>query len=687
MQKILVGAVLALLSTCLLAQEQDAVVVTATRAPQPSLEIPASVDRIYGDEIREGRQQVNLSESLGRVPGITVQNRQNYAQDLQIQSRGFGARSTFGVRGIRLIADGIPATMPDGQGQASTFALGSAERIEVLRGPFSALYGNASGGVIAIETRDGPEIPTGEADFSYGSYRTWRGALRFGGQFDAVNALGDVSRFQTNGYRDHSFARRDQANAKLKTALSESTTLTMVGNSLRQPDTQDPLGLTKTEKDQNPRQATPNALLFNTKKSVAQDQAGGTLAHRLGDGRIEAMLYAGQRNVEQFLAIPTATQNLPNHSGGIVNLDRDYGGGALRYFHAFSSVKLAAGVERDTMYERRKGYINNNGVIGKLKRDEQNTVASTDYYVQAEWKLAERWALHGGLRHSHVHFNSTDYYTVTNGDDSGSRSYQATTPVAGLVFRATDTTSLYGNIGRGFETPTFLELAYRNSGSGLNFDLEASRSRHAELGVKTIVPHWMRLNAAAFDIVTSNEIVVDQNTGGRATFKNVGHTDRKGIELGAETLFGGAFEARAAYTYLKAVFREGFDTVIGTPPNNAPVFVPAGASLPGTARSQLYGELRYRKEPFFAQLEALHRSRVAVNDPNSDFADPYTVLNLVGGLVQHGGPWRLTEFARVDNLTNRNYVGSVIVNETNMRYYEPAPRRNMTVGIQASLQF
>jgi iron complex outermembrane receptor protein len=196
----------------------------------------------------------------------------------------------------------------------------------------------------------------------------------------------------------------------------------MVGNSLRQPDTQDPLGLTKAEKDQNPRQATPNALLFNTKKSVAQDQAGGTLAHRLGDGRIEAMLYAGQRNVEQFLAIPVNIQNGPNHSGGIVNLDRDYGGGALRYFHAFSSVKLAAGVERDTMYERRKGYINNNGVIGILKRDEQNTVASTDYYAQAEWKLAERWALHGGLRHSHVHFNSTDYYTVTNGDDSGSRS-------------------------------------------------------------------------------------------------------------------------------------------------------------------------------------------------------------------------------------------------------------------------
>src|SRR6185295_3715919 len=166
------GRGLALLLFAAPALAQEEVVVTATRTAQPTLEVPASVDRIYAEDISEGKAQVNLSESLGRVPGISVQNRQNYAQDLQIQSRGFGARSTFGVRGIRLVADGIPATMPDGQGQASTFDLGSAERIEVLRGPFSALYGNASGGVIAVDTRDGPAQPTLETDFLLGSYQT-----------------------------------------------------------------------------------------------------------------------------------------------------------------------------------------------------------------------------------------------------------------------------------------------------------------------------------------------------------------------------------------------------------------------------------------------------------------------------------------------------------------------------------
>src|SRR6266850_2161350 len=265
---------LAMAPACAVAQD-DVVVITATRQPQPSLEIPASVDRIYADEIREGRPQVNLSESLGRVPGIVVQNRQNHAQDLQISSRGFGSRATCGVRGVRLIADGIPATMPDGQGQAATFALGSAEYIEVLRGPFSVLYGNASGGVIVLETMDGPQVPTGEADFFAGSYGTWRAGFRLGGQSAAANGIGDLSRFHTDGYRDHSAATRDHFNAKL-----EVGNFTLVANHLDQPDTQDPLGLTRAQMEQNPRQATPEAVQFNTKKSIGQDQLGARWQQR-----------------------------------------------------------------------------------------------------------------------------------------------------------------------------------------------------------------------------------------------------------------------------------------------------------------------------------------------------------------------------------------------------------------------
>lgn len=679
------------------AEAPDVVVVSATRVEQPALEIPASVDRLYAEDLREGRAHVNLSESLARVPGIVVQNRQNYAQDLQISSRGFGARATFGVRGIRLIADGIPATMPDGQGQAATFALGSASRIEVLRGPFSSLYGNASGGVISILTEDGPPTPQLEGTFSAGSYGALRGALKAAGQSGRVNYVFDLSRFEADGYRDHSAVRRDHLNAKLKFPLGEGTAVTLLANSLRQPDTQDPLGLNRTDFEANPRQVVAGALAFDTRKSVSQDQIGATLTHRLGAAtQLQATLWGGEREVEQFLAIPLPTQNLATHSGGVVDLDRVYGGGALRLSTDAAlggrPLRLSLGLERERMSERRRGYLNVNGTAGALKRDEDNSVQSTDFYVQVEWRLAERWLLHAGARHSRVVFRSNDYFTVpasANGDDSGARSYRATTPVAGVVFRLDRRTSLYANVGRGFETPTFVELAYRNpgAGTGLNFDLDAGRSRHFETGVKTIVPGALRLNAALFDVLTKNEIVTDRSSGGRATFKNAGQTRRRGLEIGAETLLYGPFDARVAYTWLDAVFRDGFVTVAGAPAVN--VTVPAGNLLPGVPRSQFYAEARWRHAPsgFHAAVEWLRKSRVAVNDPNSEFADGYATLNLVAGFAQQGREWALSEFLRIDNLGGRNYAGSVVVNDANGRFYEPAPRRNLLLGVQARMSF
>ena len=664
------------------AQEDDAVVITATRAPRPSLDIPASVDRLYADEIREGRAQVNLSESLGRVPGIVVQNRQNYAQDLQISSRGFGARATFGVRGIRLISDGIPATMPDGQGQASTFALSSAERIEVLRGPFSSLYGNAAGGVIVVETEDPPEKPTVGIDVMGGSYDTWRAGVRLGG----YNTLFDASRFESDGYREHSAVRRDQYNLKFKYPLRAETSLTIVGNQLRQPETQDPLGLTRAQVEQDPRQATPQALQFNTRKTVYQEQLGATLAHRLSaDSRIEATVYGGSRWVEQYLAIPLVNQAPPTSSGGVVQLDRDYAGAALRFSTVVSNWRFSVGAEYDLMDERRRGFVNNLGVPGALKRDEDDEVSATDLYAQAEWQFAQRWSAHAGLRTSRVEFRSDDHFIIPgNPDDSGTRKYSETTPVAGIVYRHTRNLSFYGTFGEGFETPTFAELAHQNPpATGLNFALEASRSRHAELGMKTIVPKLARLNAALFGIETRDEIVVDVNQGGRTTFKNAGRTERRGLELGAQSVTPGPFGAQFAYTYLDATFKEGFSSTV----QGSPVTVPAGNALPGVPEHQAYVQMSYRQPWFYTYAEALYRAKVPVNDANSEFADAYTVFNVVAGLIQQGAGWRISEYVRVDNIADRDYVGSVIVNEGNGRFYEPSPRRSISAGIQATLQF
>ena len=291
------------------------VVTSATRTERDSFDLPVAIDSVDQSAIREDQPQVNLSESLNRVPGIAILNRQNYAQDLQISSRGFGARSTFGVRGIRLIADGIPATLPDGQAQAATFNLGSAERIEVMRGPFSSLYGNAAGGVIQLFTADGPPEPTVSGSLFGGSYGMYKGDLQFGGQDGPFNYIVDASRFHTDGYRDHSTATRDQSNAKFKMPL-QSGVLTMLVNTLDQPETQDPLGLSRAQVIANPRQADASATTFNTRKSVRQNQLGLVYDVNLGSAdKLQVKTYLGDRQVTQYQAIPLAAQALANGVG------------------------------------------------------------------------------------------------------------------------------------------------------------------------------------------------------------------------------------------------------------------------------------------------------------------------------------------------------------------------------------
>src|SRR5579862_6680410 len=307
------------------------IVVTATRVPQSSFDVPASVDVVSQDEIQKGQLEVNISESLMTVPGVSAESRQNYAQDLQLSVRGFGARSSFGVRGVRLYSDGIPGTMPDGQGQFSQFDLGSADRMEVLRGPFSALYGNSSGGVIAIFTEDAkPGYAVGAAA-EYGSFNAQRYAIKTTGDSGLVNYVIDTSHFQTDGYRVHSNAERNLFNAKVRTDLSDSSKLTIVANAVQTPFVQDPLGLTRAQLAADPRQAGVNAIAYNTRKSLAQEQLGVVSDNRLSAADdVVASVYTGHRATTQFQAIPQATQQAaPLYPGGVIDLDRAYWGADL----------------------------------------------------------------------------------------------------------------------------------------------------------------------------------------------------------------------------------------------------------------------------------------------------------------------------------------------------------------------
>ncbi len=669
----------------------DPIVVTATRSSARSFDVPASIDRIDQATLQVGQPMVNLSETLARVPGLVALNRQNYAQDLQISSRGFGARSTFGVRGIRLYQDDIPATMPDGQGQTGSVSLFSAQRVEVLRGPFSTLYGNAAGGVIAVYTEDGTPRPEVTLNGGAGSFSSWTAGMKMTGSAggDGLQARYVVAgtRFDTEGYREHSAARRDLVNAKVTFDAGQGTRVTLLGSSQYQPETQDPLGLSRAQWQADPRSNDPLALTFDTRKTIRQQQGGATLDQQLGGGASLKLLgYGGARQVRQYLAFSGVG---PTSSGGVTDLDRSYGGVGLRFTWrgalAGGPLTVNAGTDLDRQTERRRGFVNNNGALGELRRDEDDRVTSTALYAQAEWSPWARTSFTAGLRSASVDFRSTDYYiTAVNPDDSGARSFSNVSPVLGAVFHASDRLNFYASYGTGFETPTLIEIAYRNDGSGLNLGLDPATSRAAEVGIKALPGNGQRLNLAVFYTTTRNEIVIDAATGGRTTYKNAGRTSRRGVELLYEARVTPAVTALVTYTYLEAEFADSFTT--GIPP----VTVPSGARLPGVPATSAYGEVAWKPgglAGFNAAIELQHLGRIFVNELNSDAAPAATVANARVGFAQQYAGVSLREFVRVNNIADRRYVGSVIVGDSNGRYFEPAPGRNWFVGITANAVF
>ena len=667
------------------------VVVTATRTERLQLDVPASVDVIDGEQIRDAQLRVNLSESLARVPGVVVLDRQNYAQDLQISIRGFGSRASFGVRGVRLYVDGVPATAPDGQGQVSHFPLGLAERIEILRGPFSALYGNSSGGVIALTTELKPQEPRFEVGAAAGSDGTWRAGISAKGGIDPYAFTLDANRFETDGARDHSAAQRDTFNLRVAFLDSPLGRARLSLNSVAMPDAQDPLGLTRDQWQTDPTQATPVALQFNTRKTTRQTTLGAEIQSAVAQRvTLTSALWIGTRDVTQFLSIPVGAQTPPTSPGGVIDFDRRFGGGDVRASIDSGRLTTTLGITAERLDENRRGFNNFVGsgpslvlgVQGAPRRDEVNRVESVGPYLQTELNAGERWRLHAGVRSTEVRFRSTDRYIVgVNGDDSGSLSFSGVTPSAGVVFRPSATTSLYAAYGRGFETPTLNELAYRPDGSaGFNGSLRASRSDNAEIGTKWAWQSW-RAGLAAFAVETKDDIVVRTSAGGRTSFANAARTRREGVEASIEWAPGGGLSLLAAATAMRARFDSSFLTCGPAPCLTPTLPVAEGNRLPGVPEQTFFTQLRYRLAGADLTAEWRVQAPLYVDDRNTDRAPGYGVLGLaVARTVQVAG-YAPRLFARVDNVLDQRYAGSVIVNEGNSRFFEPAPGRTWLVGV------
>jgi iron complex outermembrane receptor protein len=677
---------------------QQEVVVTATRTARDPLDVPASVDVIGRDELHDAQLRVNASETLDRIPGVVATNRQNYAQDLQLSIRGFGARASFGVRGVRLYVDGVPATLPDGQGQVSNFPLNAAESIEVLRGPFSALYGNSSGGVIALTTALEPKPLEGEASFAGGSYNTTRTSADLAGGSGSFAYALDGELFRTGGFRPHSGAGRGIADLRVGFLDTPLGDLRLSANSLESPNAQDPMGLTRKLLNADPEQTAVQALQFNTRKSTRQGTLGADLRSVLGAVQLETSAWIGDRGIRQFQSIPLSTELSPTSPGGVIDLARRFGGIDSRATLETGVFTTSGGVDFERLVEHRFGYNNFTepmpppsspacgaagvvcGVTGALRRDETNSVSTIDPYVQTEARLGDAWRLLAGLRSSHLHFDSSDHLASNSG--AAAVSYSALNPTAGVVFRATPRVSYYASYGRGFETPTLDELAYRPDGQpGLNTALRAARSNNYEVGAKTRLGPDLRAAVALFDTRTSNDIVVRTNFNGRSTYGNAGQTRRKGLEAEVEAHPSEQWTLAASASLIDAHFAASFLTCAGPPCATPTLQVAAGNHLPAVPSRTVWAQAKYSAGWADFSVAGHFQSRIFVNDLNTDHAGGAGIFSAV---VEHTASWgRLHPhvFARVDNLTNLKYVGSVIVNESNGRFFEAAATRTWLFGI------
>ncbi|CAI3154571.1 Ferric aerobactin receptor [Acinetobacter calcoaceticus] len=668
--------------------------VEATRTDTTYLQTPASVFRIDAPQV-DTSSQVNLTEVVKGIPSLQIRNRENYAQDLQLSMRGFGARSTFGVRGIRLYVDGIPATMPDGQGQTSNIDLSSLDHVEVLTGPFSSLYGNSSGGTILTSTKEGQGKDSIELSYSGGSHDKSRAGLVLQGGAKGVNEPSYVissSYFDTDGYREHSGAEKVLNNAKLSWNLDDGSKINWVTNYVKI-HADDPQGLTHDQWNANPKQQVPFLKQFNVRKDIEQTQTGVTWSKPINDkNELYAMAYLGNRQVTQYQSIPKSTQDASiNHAGGVIDFERNYYGADFRWTgkELLPNTTISAGVALDAMDEDRKGFENFNlvngqpsyGVKGNLRREEDNTLWNIDPYLQASWQFLPTWRLDTGVRYSNVHYKSEDHY-LSNGDDSDKTDYNKVLPSAALSWQILPELMAYVSYAKGFETPTFTEMAYRPDGeSGFNFDLTASTSDTYETGLKS-QNHLGDFTLAVFHTKTKDDIVSAGNSNGRSTFRNADKTLREGVEFAWNKKLWRDLTATASYTYLDATFDADIPT------SGSVAQIPSGNAIPGIAKNQAYASLAWQPtHGLYGGVDIQYMDKVYVNDTNSDAAPSYSVTSANVGYAWVMGDWKVNSFARVDNLFDKNYAGSVIVNDGNGRYFEPADGRNWSAGLRVIKQF
>jgi iron complex outermembrane receptor protein len=662
----------------------EEIVVTATLLERTLDKTPAAVSVVTEDDIQLARQQLALDEALTRVPGLFMQNRYNFAQDLRLSVRGFGARGQFGIRGVKVLVDGIPETLPDGLGSVDSIDLGATSQIEVIRGPSSALYGNASGGVISLTSEGGRDEPYAQMRLAAGGYGFEKSQLKFGGDTDRLNYLISMSDQELEGYRAHSAYENKLLTGRFDIDLGKDRNLLTVVNWTDQPVSDDPGGLTAAVAPVNPRSAAPLNVQFDAGESLEQQRLGFVYHTPAGErGTITARNYYAWRDFGNLL---------PTQSQGIVDLDRKFVGGGISYaydgFWLDRPNRFVVGADFDDQDDDRRRYDNLNGVQGALGFDQNEHVTSYGVFIQNELSLSERVQLSFGVRYDEVDFEVTDYWLMNlTGDDSGSKKFTDTSPMAGVVFELSDNLNLYTTYSSAFETPTTTEFALPGGGGGFNQSLVPQTASNFEVGLRGGIGDNQRYEIAVFTIDVEDELIGREipTSPGRFSFENAGETSRDGLEFSWSASLTDRIETTVSYTYSDFTFDHFVENItIANPAGDDR----SGNMIPGTVENMLFAEFAYRApRGWFAAVDALYVDEQYGDSANTVLISDYTLANLRMGWEFELESLILSPFIGVNNLSDDTYTANVRINAAANRYFEPGPGRTGFGGVTVNWKF
>jgi iron complex outermembrane receptor protein len=644
----------------------DEIVVSATRTESSLRDVARSVSVINKERIQNATQQLGLDEALAGVPGLYIQNRYNFSGDLRVSLRGFGARSSFGIRGIRILVDGIPETLPDGQGGVDSIDMGSAQSIEVLRGPASSLYGNASGGVIAVTSELGTNDPFVEGKIAGGEFGFKQYGVKAAGKISSTDYLLNVSRTELEGYREHSAFRGTQLNARLGIPFNDNDRLLVAANFTDQPLAQDPGGINAAQAASDPSSARDRNVLFDAGEVLQQQRLGFVYERKRSSGTLTLRNHYVWRDF---------ANKLPFTDGGAVDLDRFFYGFGAQFSLGEAlpdNVDLAFGVDYDHQDDDRQRFDNNDGAIGNLGFDQNEQVDSIGFYIQGEYRLNDAWAVQAGLRYDELSYDVTDRY-IANGDSSGSLDFDEVSPSLGVNFKTADGV-LFANYSSSFETPTTTELANPDASGGFNPELRPQLANNYELGFKGTIDDLF-YEVSLFQIDLRDELIPYEleEFPGRTFYSNAGASDRTGIETAFRWQHESGFAIDASYTWSDFIFDEFAD-------DDGNDF--SGNQMPGLPGQFGYVGLNYATgNGFSGLLETTYSGDLYANNDNSANVESYLVSNLRFSIDIESSKLLFRVYAGVNNLFDKSYNNNIRINAFGDRFYEPAPTRNFYAGL------